>query len=142
MAVTLTDATVRTDMGRRSNPRHLLPTPSVADTQGGRKARSGNRSDELLLNGLAAAEAFGPYASAIERWEHVLGRRAPDPTEPGKTRPRLSSRFVEWLMGLPDGHVTDVGLTRNQELKALGNGVVPQQGAAALAHLDQIRRTA
>lgn len=39
-------------------------------------------------------------------------------------------------MGLPAGHVTAVpGLTRNQMLKALGNGVVPQQGAAALAHL-------
>ena len=31
------------------------PTPSVADTQGGRKSRSGVRSDELLLNGLAEA---------------------------------------------------------------------------------------
>lgn len=36
-------------------------------------------------------------------------------------------------MGLPDGHVTDVpGLTRADMLKALGNGVVPQQAAAAL----------
>lgn len=120
---------------------NLLPTPSVADTQGGRKTRSGDRSDELLLNGLAAAEAFGPYAPAIERWERVIGRPAPPATEPGKTHPRLSARFVEWMMGLPDGHVTGVGLTRNQGLKALGNGVVPQQGAAALRHLDQIRRT-
>ena len=40
-------------------------------------------------------------------------------------------------MGLPVGHVTDpaIGLTRNQQLKALGNGVVPQQAAAALEHL-------
>lgn len=39
-------------------------------------------------------------------------------------------------MGLPDGHVTAVpGLTRNQQLKLLGNGVVPQQAAAALRHL-------
>ena len=37
-------------------------------------------------------------------------------------------------MGLPEGHVTDVpGLTRNNQLKALGNGVVPQQAAAATA---------
>jgi len=36
-------------------------------------------------------------------------------------------------MGLPEGHVTDVpGLTRNEQLKALGNGVVPQQAYAAL----------
>ena len=35
-------------------------------------------------------------------------------------------------MGLPDGHVTDVpGITRNAQLKALGNGVVPAQAAAA-----------
>ena len=37
-------------------------------------------------------------------------------------------------MGLPEGHVTDpaIGLTRNQQLKALGNGVVPAQSAAAI----------
>lgn len=36
-------------------------------------------------------------------------------------------------MGLPEGHVTDVpGLTRNDQLKALGNGVVPQQAVYAL----------
>lgn len=39
-------------------------------------------------------------------------------------------------MGLPDWHVTGVpGITRNQALKALGNGVVPQQAEAALWHL-------
>ncbi len=39
-------------------------------------------------------------------------------------------------MMLPDGWVTDVpGLTRNEQLKALGNGVVVQQCAAALTHL-------
>jgi DNA (cytosine-5)-methyltransferase 1 len=37
------------------------------------------------------------------------------------------------MMGLPAGHVTAVpGLSRNEQLKALGNGVVPQQAAAAL----------
>ncbi len=35
-------------------------------------------------------------------------------------------------MGLPEGWVTDVpGLSRNVQLKALGNGVVPQCAAAA-----------
>jgi DNA (cytosine-5)-methyltransferase 1 len=43
------------------------------------------------------------------------------------------------MMGLPEGWVTDVGLTRNEKLKALGNGVVPQQAAAAVAHLLAIR---
>ena len=36
-------------------------------------------------------------------------------------------------MGLEPGHVTDVpDLSRNAMLKALGNGVVPQQAALAL----------
>lgn len=46
------------------------------------------------------------------------------------------------MMGLPDGWVTDVpGLTRNAQLKAIGNGVVPQQAAAAVRMLlaDQER---
>lgn len=46
---------------------------------------------------------------------------------------RLSTDFVEWMMGLPAGWVTDVaGLSRSAQLKALGNGVVPQQAALAL----------
>jgi len=37
------------------------------------------------------------------------------------------------MMGLPAGWVTAVpGLPRNAQLKALGNGVVPQQAALAL----------
>lgn len=39
-------------------------------------------------------------------------------------------------MGLPDGWVTDTpGLTRPAMLRALGNGVVPQQAVAALQML-------
>lgn len=118
----VTDLSIIAENGLFESGGRLAPTPSPAKEGHPRR--------------------FGPYAPAIARWEHVLGRPAPDPTEPGKTRPRLSARFVEWMMGLPDGHVTAVpGLTRNQQLKALGNGVVPQQGAAALAHLAQIRAT-
>ena len=40
------------------------------------------------------------------------------------------------MMGLPEGWVTDTpGITRNEALKALGNGVVPQQCEAALGHM-------
>jgi len=37
-------------------------------------------------------------------------------------------------MGAPDGWVTDpaVGISRNDQLKACGNGVVEQQAVAAL----------
>jgi DNA (cytosine-5)-methyltransferase 1 len=53
---------------------------------------------------------------------------------PGKDgTARLSPQFVEWMMGLPAGWVTSVpGLSRAEQIKALGNGVVPQQAAAAL----------
>jgi DNA (cytosine-5)-methyltransferase 1 len=41
------------------------------------------------------------------------------------------------MMGLPVGHVTDpaLGLTRNEQLKLLGNGVCPQQAEAAIRAL-------
>lgn len=41
-------------------------------------------------------------------------------------------------MGAPAGWVTDVpGLPRNAQLKALGNGVVRQQGTAAFRILSE-----
>lgn len=76
------------------------------------------------------APAWGQYGHAIARWEQALGRPAPWAVD---DRGRLSPEFVEWLMGLPAGHVTAVpGIPRNAQLKALGNGVVPQQADAAL----------
>jgi hypothetical protein len=120
----------------RPQAARLLPTPSVADGMGGHLTRSGDRSNELLLPGVAKAhqQAWGQYAAAIARAEQAIGRPAPPPTEIGpKGAPRLSPRFVEFLMMLPEGWVTDVtGLTRNDQLKMLGNGVVPAQCAAAL----------
>lgn len=79
------------------------------------------------------------YAPAIHRWEEVTGREAPPPTETGQRGGDvLSPAFVEWMMGLPAGHVTDTpGLSRSQALKALGNGVVPQQAAHAISHLAE-----
>ena len=76
------------------------------------------------------------YEPAIRHWEARLGRPAPRPTEPtGRDGgEQLSARFCEWMMGLPSGWVTDpaIGISRNEQLKACGNGVVPQQAAAAL----------
>ena len=52
-----------------------------------------------------------------------------------KGRPQLNPVFVEWMMGLDEGWVTGHGLSRSQELKMLGNGVVPQQARLALSLL-------
>lgn len=59
----------------------------------------------------------------------------------------LNPALVEWMMGLPDGWITGVpGLTRTQQIKLGGNGVVPRQAVAAyrylLAVLDQDARAA
>ena len=83
--------------------------------------------------------AFGLYEAAVRQHERAFGRRAPAPVEPGRGgKPRLAPGFAEWMMGLPAGWVTAVpGLSRNDQLHAIGNGVMPQQGAAAIRLLLQ-----
>lgn len=118
----------------------LLPTPNAGLGEHGRD--NGQPPAPRRAKGRQVSTAdvvryeFGQYSEAVARWEPILGREAPDPTIGG----RLSPLFVEWLMGLPAGWITDVpGLSRAQQLKALGNGVVPQQAAAALSHMINSR---
>lgn len=113
-------------------PGALLPTPRATDgTKGGPNQRGS--SGDLMLPSAVQAERFGAYQAAVGRWAAVIGRPAPDPTVPGKNGPRLSARFCEWLMGWPDGWVTDTdGISHTAALKIAGNGVVPQQAALAL----------
>jgi hypothetical protein len=123
----------------------LLPTPLVDDSKN--TGHNTNRIPTLasVTYQTEKSNSWGKFAPAIERWEKVLGRQAPAPTKAdGKDGAhRLSSLFTEWLMGLPEGWVTGAGLKRNEELKACGNGVVPQQAALALrvilAELDEIK---
>lgn len=86
------------------------------------------RADQLAA-GTHRVDVWGPYADAVERWEPVVGRTAPGPVDDQR---RLNPLFVEWMMGLPRGWVTDVLDKRGPTLKCLGNGVVPQQAALAL----------
>lgn len=113
---------------------HLLPTPAARDWKSG-QSNILDRNSRPLNEVSEALDGWGEYAAAIARWEPIIGRGAPAPTEPsGKGgRMRHSPRLAEWMMGLPAGHVTAVpGLDREDQLRALGNGVVPQQGAMAL----------
>lgn len=116
---------------------HLLPTPNTcnpADTPEGQQ----HQRDTRNTPGLDSIIDWGTYAAAVARWEQVIGRSVPPPTEPtGRDNAqRLSARFTEWMMGVPDGWITDVpDITRNEALKACGNGVVPQQAVAALRHM-------
>ena len=121
-----------------------LPTPVASE---GTKAPSQQTSEvkgktgQVWLSNVAKDMEqntnWGKFESAIRRWEQTLGRPAPSPTKPdGKEgNHRLSSAFTEWMMGLPSGWITEVGLSRNDELKACGNGVVPQQAELALRGL-------
>lgn len=83
--------------------------------------------------GRALEQDWREYEPAIRRQEAAFGSPAPLPTEPNKNgKPRLSAEFSSWLMGLEPGWITDTpGITRNEALKAAGNGVVPQQCEAA-----------
>ena len=46
----------------------------------------------------------------------------------------MNARFSEWMMGLPEGWVTDL-IPNRRALKVIGNGVMPQQAALALREL-------
>jgi DNA (cytosine-5)-methyltransferase 1 len=125
--------------------RKLLPTPRQRDYKGAEtvEARSGRIArgtahvgyDLPTTLSILPADGFGPYAPAVAHWEQVSGRPAPRPTEPGRNgKPRMSPAFAEWMMGLPGGWVTD-HLNRVPALRAIGNGVVPLQAAAAIGAL-------
>jgi hypothetical protein len=94
----------------------------------------------VFNSGEVSGTDWGKFEPAIRRWES-LTRPAPSPTKPdGRDgNLRLSADFVEWMLGLPAGWVTadDLGLKRIDQLKACGNGVVPQQAELALRILLQ-----
>jgi hypothetical protein len=75
----------------------MWATITAADVEGGRKARSGARSAELLINGQALQ--FAP-----------LAQTTPKPgAKSRKAAPALSPWFTEWLMAWPIGW-TESGL--------------------------------
>jgi DNA (cytosine-5)-methyltransferase 1 len=114
----------------------LLPTPMVGSSS---PAAHGQISGDFRARMDQALSSWGDYAPAIERWAGTIGRPAPSPvTHDGKGgKARLNPELTEWMMGWPAGWVTapEIGLTRAEQLKACGNGVVPQQAAAALREL-------
>ena len=111
--------------------RGILASPN---TEGNEQREPANA---LAVRGESGNGVWGNYFPAIQRWEHTIGCPAPNPTTTSGTgRTVLDPRFVEWMMGLPAGWVTDVpGISRTGQLHLLGNGVVPQQAQQALAIL-------
>ncbi|TCJ80260.1 UNVERIFIED_ORG: DNA (cytosine-5)-methyltransferase 1 [Dietzia maris] len=96
-----------------------------------------SRIGDAVVPDRRTVQRWGRYADAVARWEHITGRPAPAPALLNDADgPRPAPAFVEWLMGLPSGWVTGSGdLTQNQQITALGNGVLPLQAAQALSAL-------
>ena len=144
MLPTVTTQDAKNNAGKSQFERNTLPLNAEVTLLGTPRVSAANSStpkqveadapkspieDQVLITN------WGKFEPAIRRWEE-LTRSAPAPTKPdGKDgNHRLSAEFTEWMMGLPEGWVTagDIGLKRNDQLKACGNGVVPQQAELAL----------
>lgn len=108
-----------------------LPTPRTTDANGA--GSHGVGGDDLRT----AVVEWGSYGAAIRRQESVT-RPAPSPTEPNtRGKPRLAAEFASWMMMWPENWVTapEIGLSRTEQLRIIGNGVVPLCAAVAFWHL-------
>jgi DNA (cytosine-5)-methyltransferase 1 len=101
-----------------------------AYSQTGKQLRRANRAisseGSKIING----------TNRQERWDRfeITKREIPTPLD----RDKLNPKFVEYMMGLPVGWVTDLNISRSQQLKLLGNGVVPQQAYYAINKLERL----
>ncbi|GHH62379.1 DNA cytosine methyltransferase [Lentzea cavernae] len=128
---------IRCEMLRPSNPRgKSIPAGPMPAVPRRRLAAVPAEMQPAVLQSSSSNVDWGEYTAAVRRWEHLLGRAAPYPTQPSKSgRPVLAPAFVEHLMGLPEGWISDLPLPRTAQLRALGNGVVPAQAAYAVSLL-------
>ncbi len=109
----------------------LLPAPRATVGPIGGPGSRGSSGD-LAMPSACQPQNWGKYAAAVALWEQVTGTPAPAPTVPGpKGGVRLNPELPEWMMGLCRGLLTDGQMTRNEALRAAGNGVVPHAMAAA-----------
>ena len=85
---------------------------------------------------------WGVYQQAIDAHTSFVGRKPPKPYREKQGSEKVVGdlivrpHFFEWLMGLPEGYLTEV--FPDEEAKAIklcGNGVVPGQAVAALTLL-------
>ena len=109
----------------------LLPTPTVNDSKNNPPWPLSTPSELSRPSGphLHAGDFdFGPYEPAIRRAEQVLGVPAPAPLDGDALRPE----FAAWCMGFPPLWTTGLGLSRNQQLRMIGNAVAPPQASLAL----------
>ena len=137
---------------RKPSTYSLLPTPIASDGHGG-QAPEIRRAGGPQVDLSDLAPSLFPLASCpmkAERKVHTTlpgastakrsaaGKQSRDdaPHNPASSahaaKPGSRPALANGLMGLPEGFVTDLGLPYGAQHRVLGNGVVPQQAAAAL----------
>lgn len=117
----------------------LFPTPNRSRMDGRKSPGYSKRPSFYDLKQWSDEEVRASYGAAIERWERTIGREAPPLAKPKGT---LNIAFIEWMMGFPEGWVTDADdVSRTAKLAALGNACTPQQASEAFYHgLMQLTR--
>jgi len=124
-----------------SQPESGRGSEVIADTDNSRRFRNSQESQGRFDSRIATDTNWHEQPGNRETQE--LGRRfntrsqmrLQSPPNPLDINDKLNPKFVEYMMGLPEGWVTDTGLSRAQQLKMLGNGVVPQQALFALSQI-------
>jgi DNA (cytosine-5)-methyltransferase 1 len=118
-----------------SNTRSGCHCKSVTDTNSDtcQKSRRTNRKLREESARLQSRENIRKTRRK-HRFSREMGKKTIPPT---LVDGKLNAKFVEYMMGLPVGWVTDLDLSRSQQLKMLGNGVVPQQAYYALELLHE-----
>ena len=104
----------------------MWSTPSVADVTGGRSSRSGDRQDEMLLNGQSRAVS----ASALPALQICEPGETSSPDDPTSPRLQLNPTFVSWLMGW------DVPASTNFGFSEMGSSPWSQLMRSALSRLE------
>jgi DNA (cytosine-5)-methyltransferase 1 len=99
------------------------------------KSRRTNREIPTESGGFQPRQNIGKTRSEYRCSCEMAKQEIPPTLDQG----RLNTKFVEYIMGLPNGWVSDLDLSRTQQLKILGNGVVPQQAYYALELLHGSR---
>lgn len=128
VSISPTDTTSEGSQGRQSEKGSNLPSGCLTTDSYSRrlkgeweqnskwKDKPGDDSDRFASEG----QEWGDYEQAIRRWEIIF-----EPVPPPLTNAqRLSPKFVEWMMGLPQDWTE--GVSKTQRIKMLGNSVQVQ----------------
>jgi len=117
---------------------------TIANTNIKGLERTGNQAIDIT-NGFIAnsngneQQGNGSMSQLGRRFNTQLEMRLQRPPHTLDLNNKLNPQFVEYMMGLPKGWVTDLDISRSQQLKILGNGVVPQQAFRAIEQLMAIK---